>query len=345
MPQKLAVTGMSMISPVGYNAQQTCASLRAGITRFTELEGIVDRYGEPVIVSQIECFGPLDQSAERTKQIAIRTCTEAISTISKQDINRREINLSVLLKDKERPGNLFEMDGLLESIVSKMGLSPSTTVQLYPHGNASGMKALSDAKRRIKHNPQTIELIWGIDSLLDIQTLGYLERSERLKSPSSPRGVTPGEASVCLVLQAEEMVISTASKMYCAIEGISTAIESAPVSSEAPCVGEGLTIAIYEALEMAKWHKDNVDQVYCDSNGEVYRAHEWMLALCRTLSDPVVTHPADCIGDVGAAFSPLLIGMAAIALDRGYAKSDKILVFCSSDFGARGSACIARIRE
>lgn len=343
MPQKLAVTGMSMISSVGYNAQQTCASLRAGITRFAEMEGIVDRYGEPVIVSPIECFG--HQPAERTKQIAIRTFTEAISTISKQDINRREINLSVLLNDKERPGNLFEMDGLLESIVSEMGLSPSTTVQLYPYGNASGMKALSDAKQRIKHNPQIIEFIWGIDSLLDIQTLGYLEKSERLKSPSSPRGVIPGEASVCLVLQAEKMAISTASKIYCAIEGIGTAIESAPVSSEAPCVGDGLTIAIYKALEMAKWHKDDVDQVYCDSNGEVYRAHEWMLALCRTLSDPVVTHPADCIGDVGAAFSPLLIGMAAIALDRGYAKSDKILVFCSSDFGARGSACIARIRE
>jgi 3-oxoacyl-[acyl-carrier-protein] synthase-1 len=345
MTQKLAVTGMGMISAVGHNAQQTCASLRAGITRLTELEGIVDRYSEPVIISQIQSLGSIDQPAERTKQVTIRTFTEVLSSISTQDINRRRTTLSVLLKEEERPGNLFQMDGLLESIVSDTGLPPSTSVTLYPHGNAAGMKALADAQRRIKHDPQAIEFIWGIDSLLAIQTLAYLERSERLKAPSCPRGVIPGEASVCLVLQGEETAISRGLKTYCRIEGIGTAVESAPVGSESPCLGEGLTNAIYAALEAARWQKDDVERVYCDLNGEVYRAHEWMLALCRTLSDQEVTHPAECIGDVGAAFSPLLIGMAAIALDRGYTKRDKILVFCSSDFGNRGSACVAGIQK
>ena len=134
------------------------------------------------------------------------------------------------------------------------------------------------------------------------------------------------------------------SKIYCHVVGIGVATESITVHNEdEPCLGEGLTKAIYAGLEQSGWHKEEVTQVYCDMNGETYRAHEWMLALCRTLDDPKVTHPADCIGDVGAASAPLLIGMAAVALQRGYAKADKIFVFCSSDFGMRGSVCLSTV--
>jgi len=90
---------------------------------------------------------------------------------------------------------------------------------------------------------------------------------------------------------------------------------------------------------MSGWQGNEVGQVFCDLNGEEYRAHEWMLALCRLLEVGEITHPADCLGDVGAAFAPVLIGLAALALARDH-EVGRALVACSSDFGARGSVCL-----
>ena len=346
MALSLAITGISMVTPVGYNAAQACSALRAGISQFNELETVVSCHGEPVIVSQIQDFGSIKQSRlERTKQIGMATCQEAMDSFAGQNIYRRAINLSVLVNEKERPGNLLQLDPkLVREIILDAGFPSSTTIQFYPNGHAAGMKALQDAQQRLTHDPSAIEFIWGIDSLLAVKTLAYLEKMERLKGPDYPRGVIPGEASVCLVLQAEKMARLHPSKIYCHVVGIGVATESITVHNEdEPCLGEGLTKAIYAGLEQSGWHKEEVTQVYCDMNGETYRAHEWMLALCRTLDDPKVTHPADCIGDVGAASAPLLIGMAAVALQRGYAKADKIFVFCSSDFGMRGSVCLSTV--
>jgi 3-oxoacyl-[acyl-carrier-protein] synthase-1 len=343
MASSLAITGISMVTPVGYNTAQTCAALRAGIVQFEEFEGIVSCCGEPIVVSQIQNFGSIKQSRlERTKRIGIATCQEALTSLAGQNVYRRPFHLSVLVNESERPGNLLQLDDkLVREIILEAGFPSSTPIQFYPYGNAAGMKALQDAQQRMEYDPSTIEFIWGIDSLLAMKTLAYLEKMERLKGPEQPRGIIPGEASVGLVLQAESMLRSSTSKA-CRIVGVGVATEKVTVHSEdEPCLGEGLTTAIYTGLEQSGWSKEEVTQVYCDMNGEVYRAHEWMLALCRTLDDPQVTHPADCIGDVGAASAPLLIGMASVALNRGYAKADKIFTFCSSDFGTRGSVCLA----
>src|SRR5262249_14094086 len=117
--------------------------------------------------------------------------------------------------------------------------------------------------------------------------------------------------------------------------------EPSPVGADSPCLGEGLTDAMQGALSTAGWTPADVKRVYADLNGEEYRAHEWVLARCRTLSEVEVIHPADCIGDVGAASAPLLIGLASLTMHRGRAGVQKALVFCSSDFGTRGCACLA----
>jgi hypothetical protein len=55
------VTGLGIVSLVGYSAQPTCVALRAGIAQFTKLEDIIDRHGEPVVVSTIEEIVGADQ--------------------------------------------------------------------------------------------------------------------------------------------------------------------------------------------------------------------------------------------------------------------------------------------
>jgi 3-oxoacyl-[acyl-carrier-protein] synthase I len=337
MHPNVAVIGLGMVSPVGRNAPQTCAALRAGISQFQEVEGIVDRFGEPVIASQI---GSLAGARDSMASAAIRACAEAIAPVDRAEFARRSISVSVLLRDNQLPGKHFEATEFGTVLLSGLGLSQSTPVYPYDRGNAAGMDALFYAHQRLARNQNSLELIVGFDSLLDLPTLARFETMNRLKSPSQGRGLVPGEAVASVLFQSVEAPSNLPA--YCTIEGVGCAIEQVPVGSEYPCLGEGLTTAISAALELAGWASGDVGKVYCDLNGEVYRAHEWMLALCRTLTNPKIVHPADCIGDIGAAFAPLLIGMAAVALDRGYARTDRALVFCSSECGNRGSVCLSR---
>src|SRR5262245_12539741 len=98
------VTGLGIVSPVGYSAQPTCAALRAGISQFTELEDIVDRHGELIVVSKIQEIGSL---TDRVKEIAIACCQEAISQLPPHDLSRRNVSFSLLQNEEGRPGGPF----------------------------------------------------------------------------------------------------------------------------------------------------------------------------------------------------------------------------------------------
>lgn len=51
-------------------------------------------------------------------------------------------------------------------------------------------------------------------------------------------------------------------------------------------------------------------------------------------------HPADCLGDTGAASGPTLICLAVRAFQRGYGGPGGALVTSVSDRGERAAACI-----
>ena len=78
-------------------------------------------------------------------------------------------------------------------------------------------------------------------------------------------------------------------------------------------------------------------------NGENFGAKEWGVAHARNSGaiDPgfVLEHPADCVGDTGAACGPLLMAIAAMGL-RERQIASPVLVYCSSDGATRGALCV-----
>jgi 3-oxoacyl-[acyl-carrier-protein] synthase-1 len=49
--------------------------------------------------------------------------------------------------------------------------------------------------------------------------------------------------------------------------------------------------------------------------------------------------PAQNFGDIGAAFAPVLVGLAAIGIKKGYRKPP-VLVYASSDYGDRAATFV-----
>ena len=111
------------------------------------------------------------------------------------------------------------------------------------------------------------------------------------------------------------------------------------------CVGDGLTAAFREGLG-ALPAGAKITDVYCDMNGEPYRADEYGFACLRTkdrfVSASDFVAPADCWGDVSAASAPLGLVLSAVASAKGYAGGPYAFLWASSESGERGAALLAQ---
>jgi 3-oxoacyl-[acyl-carrier-protein] synthase-1 len=128
------------------------------------------------------------------------------------------------------------------------------------------------------------------------------------------------------------------------IEGLGIHVEPNPILGAKASSGQGLSEAIRDAVA-AKGEGFACDWVVADLNGEAYKAFEWGTASVRlhSLFSNLSTlwHPADCVGDLGAATPGLHVAQAFAAFRRGYAPSGDVLVYSSSDNGKRAALILS----
>jgi 3-oxoacyl-[acyl-carrier-protein] synthase-1 len=86
----------------------------------------------------------------------------------------------------------------------------------------------------------------------------------------------------------------------------------------------------------------------CDLNGDRMRAMEWAMASLRAFGDlsgdQEIWHPADCIGDSGAASGALSLAWGAATLAREEAGANAVVAWGASDGPLRGAALLLRLR-
>ena len=102
---------------------------------------------------------------------------------------------------------------------------------------------------------------------------------------------------------------------------------------------DGLVQAINAALADAQSGYEAIDYRLTDANGEQYWFKEAALAMNRTLRVRKETfdlwHPADCIGETGAAVGPCAYAVALAAACKCYAPGPGVLCHFGDDGGQR----------
>jgi 3-oxoacyl-[acyl-carrier-protein] synthase-1 len=206
--------------------------------------------------------------------------------------------------------------------------------------------ALDAAQRRLTQGTFDACVVAGVDSYLEPQTLEWLERSEQLHA-GGPRnnawGFIPGEGAAAVLLTRAGLVDQFRDTLLAQVLGVGAAAEHKRIKTPTVCIGEGLTAAFRAALQSLP-EGEVVSDIYCDLNGEPYRADEYGFTCLRmkeyfeSTSDFVA--PADCWGDVCAASAPLHIILAAVAGTKGYARGSMSFVWASSEGGERGAALL-----
>jgi 3-oxoacyl-[acyl-carrier-protein] synthase-1 len=346
---KMVITATNSITAVGHNAEMTAASIRAGISRLVESIDYYDIEGNPILSAFIEGIADDEDDVERMGSITKYCLRILLERYFQNESNlENEIHLLLGVAPVSRPSPRYE--GEAQELVNHLGeiaqkWTKKVTPQVITSGNSSVIRCIEVARQLLKKDPHSLCIVGGVDSLLALETLGWFEEAERLKSDTFGRnqGFSLGEAVGFMVMETKEGALRRNAKALAEVMGVGLAREPAPFLSDQPSKGEGLTKACRTALSESSCSPADINAVLGDLNGEFFRAKEWGYAELRCFGNcndaRQLWHPADCMGSVGAASGVILMNIAAAGLSRGWIEK-YTMVFCSDDEGECGSAIL-----
>jgi 3-oxoacyl-[acyl-carrier-protein] synthase I len=208
-------------------------------------------------------------------------------------------------------------------------------------GRVAVAAALKHARQLIQELNVKQVMIAAADSLLVAHSLYHLEENERLLTSKNSDGIIPGEAGAAVMVEP----VSPKQKNRLLVYGLGFGFETAYVGSGKPLRADGLTSAIKESLNDAGFVMEDLHFRITDISGEQYYFKEANLALLRLLrkrkEEFDIWHPADCIGEVGAAIGLIMIAVLAAACEKDYSKGNRILAHLGNDDGTRCSMIFA----
>ena len=348
LAEPVYVVALGASTPVGRNAWSSAAAVRAGVSGFTQHPYMIDSAGEPMKVALAPWLDTEVAGRERFQALLYPAVDQVLEWRTSTAPGLR--TAFALALPSQRPGLAPDLaTKLLEASKSQYGDTFVATA-VFPNGHAAGLVALDVACRKLAQGAFDACVIAGVDSYIEPETLEWLEECDQLHGAgplNNAWGFIPGEGAGALLLVKRAVAEQCRDSLLGQVIGVGTANEPKRIKTETVCIGEGLTQAFRGALQGLP-PGETITDVYCDMNGEPYRADEYGFTCLRTkehfqsASDFVA--PADCWGDLSAAGTPLHMALASIAGSKGYASGPTAFVWASSEQGERG-ATVLRVRQ
>ena len=343
MMRTVHIVGIAARTPVGLTARASAAAARAGIRRVLEHPDLRDRRGEPISIALDLSIQPGLMGPVRLVELARQPLVDVLSILP-TGTAQRPTEVDVLMAFPEpRPG--WDEKAMTQATQRLMNVAPHgfrTRLRHIDRGHAGGLQALSIAAEEIASGQAEVVIVGGVDSYYDVPTLGWLERSRRLRVESGRSGFSPGEGAAFILLASQTVQRSMGLPSLARLEGFGNATETRTIESGTDVLGQGLADALQLACRNLQEPRQ-VDDIYCDVNGERYRSDEWAFAILRAqpaLRTSDYHAPADCWGDLGAASGPLFCIQSVCAWERGYARGPLALSWASSNSGLRSAVVL-----
>lgn len=336
--QALAIIGSGTVTGVGLSAPASCAAIRSAIDNIQQTT-FLDSSGEPIMGSTVPLEKPWRGTRKLSKMLAsaLEECHATEPSLELQNIP-----VLLCLAEKDRPGRFADLEErILVEVQEEIGFRFHEKSALLNWGRVGLGKALLQARQLIYGEEIPKVFIAGVDSFLVAQTLKSYEQRERLLTSQNSNGFIPGEAAAAVLISTP--TLTGEPQLLCL--GVGTAVEKATEGSEPPLRADGLVEAINVALADAGFSLGAMDFRITDVSGGQYGFKEASLALARVLRERKeefdIWHPADCIGEVGAAIGVVILAVCLTATRKGYAPGNKILCHLGNEDGARAAIILS----
>jgi len=342
------VLALGASTPIGRSAWASAAAVRAGISGFRQHPYMLDTAGEPMRVAAAPWLDIDLVGVDRLEALLVEAVDQVLEPLG----GLREATLRVALAlglPGTRPGLADDLPAQLGERLAKRHARAIGARALFPCGHASALLGLDAALRKLQLDELDACIVAGVDSYLEPQTLEWLEACDQLHGAgplNNAWGFIPGEGAGAVLIGNPRALAALGAQAapLGLVLGSGSAFEPKSIKSQRVCIGEGLT-EVLRATLAALPQGERVSDIYCDMNGEPYRADEFGFAGLRvgesftSLSDFVA--PADCWGDVGAASGPLQLVLAVAANAKGYAHGKAALAWASSESGERAAVLLS----
>ena len=337
----VVIVAMGARTPLGEDAWSSAAAVRAGIAGFCQHPYMIDTAGEPMRVAQVQSIDIGVSGVDRFEALLLPAIDQALEPLAAVLAGQR-LNMALALGlPPERPGQPGDLSRqLLKKLQTRFG-AVFGSVAMFPNGHAAGLLALRAATAKLEQGALDACVVAGVDSYLEPETLEWLEACDQLHGAgplNNAWGFIPGEAGAALLLMRESRALQHKLAPLVRVLGTGVAHETKRIKTETVCIGEGLTAAFREALS-ALPRGTLISDVYCDMNGEPYRADEYGFTALRTkeafASPSDFVAPADCWGDVAAAGAVLHLQLACAASHKQYGNGLTAFAWASAEMGER----------
>lgn len=332
MNQALQISGSGLVTSVGLSTAEAAAAIRAGLSN-PQLTRFIDWGGEWISAHVV----PMEAPNPRMKllQMAATAIDECLVGADRGSI--KETALILCLPEASRPGTGHELgDSAIKEIATALGTIFSTHSSTVSAGRVGGFVALYRARMLLHEGKADAVLVAGVDSYVNWPALSHFENRYRLLTSRNSNGFLAGEAAAAVLVTRPK----AGAALRC--DGLGFANEDATIDADLPLRADGLVEAIRAAARDAGCKPDDFELRISALSGEQYFFKEAALAVARLIREPTseaeLWHPADCVGEVGAAAGPLAMAIAATACAKGYAAASRILCHLSSDGTERSAA-------
>jgi 3-oxoacyl-[acyl-carrier-protein] synthase-1 len=328
----LQISGSGLVTSVGLSTANATAAIRAGLSN-PQLTRFIDWGGEWIAAHVV----PMEAPNSRTKllQMAATAIDECLTSAGRESI--METALVLCLPEASRPSTGDELgESAVNDTATVIGAKFSTHSSTITGGRIGGFVGLQRARTLLYEGKVDAVLIAGVDSYVNWPVLSSFENRYRLLTSKNSNGFVPGEAAAAVMVTRPK----PGAALRC--EGLGFGSESATIDADLPLRADGLVEAIRAAARDADCRPQDFELRISALSGEQYYFKEAALAVSRLIRDPrseaELWHPADCVGEVGAAAGPLAMAIAATACAKGYATASRILCHLSNDGTERSAA-------
>ena len=348
MAERVVIVSLGACTPVGRDAWSSAAAIRAGISGFVQHPYMIDAAGEPMRAAIAPWIDIGLTGADRLEALLFPALDQALEQWSSMPGAPSKMAIALGLPSA-RPGLPEDIQMQMLGRVDEHYARRFSSAATFAAGHAAGLLAAQAAATKLAQGTLDACVVAGVDSYIEPLTLEWLEANDQLHSAgplNNAWGFIPGEAGSALLLMRESVARAASLEALAVVLGTGSAMEAKRIKTETVCIGHGLTQAFRTALATLPAGA-KVSDIYCDMNGEPYRADEFGFTVLRTkesfesASDFIA--PADCWGDVAAAGGLLHLALAAVAGLKGYGKGQFAFAWGSAEQGERVATLIATV--
>lgn len=346
-PAKIFIASTGIITPVGGNSKMTVAAVNAGLSAYCDSYNLNKSFN-PMRMALIpeDALPPLHEELEGLAELTarqrrmLRIATPALQEVMDVGELKRAPPLFLAVPESFPGYDTGIHANFLDHLLLQTGVNfDRASSRLIATGRAGSIEVIDWAFKYMQSTGRELVLVGGIDSHMDLLLLGELDKQNRILADSISDGFAPGEGAGFLLLVSERVVGLFPRDTLTAVYMPGLANEPGHRYSEEPYRGDGLSAAFQEAIKNSGGEK--IEAIYASLNGESFGTKEFGVASIRNKSALVENveslHPADCFGDLGAAFGPVLVAMASAA------KYKASLCYCSAEQGARAAVVVAAV--